>query len=294
MKVKDVKEKLKKAFRKFGVVGLVSVAVVVALVLLSRPSPEPIPGLTFVVIPSEEAGATQGQFAPFVDYLSESIGRPIELLTVSDYTAVVEAMKYGHADIARFAAFGYVMATQETDVEVLVTAIKTTTNQPSYYGLIVVRADSGITDLNGATFAYVDVGSTSGYLVPSTYIMREGIELGEVLFAGSHYAVIEAVKNGSVAAGAIADNRYALALEKGIIAEGELTILWESDPIPNCPIAVRKDMDESLKVQLVEAFLSAPQELVEGCGVGETGYVVMSDSDYDFVREVQAAHEETE
>jgi phosphonate transport system substrate-binding protein len=265
---------------------------IVILISLLACTPEPkvkVPiaePLTMVIIPSADAVLDREQFAPFVAYLSDAIDREVKLLLVSDYTTVVDAMKYGWADIARFGPFSYVLATEEADIEAIAVEIKKNTGRPEYNALIVARADSGVTDLNGVMFAYVDVGSTSGYLAPSTYLKKEGVVLGETLFAGSHDAVILAVKNGSVQAGAIADNRYFTALEEGVIDEGEFAILWESDPIPNVPFVVQKSMDAETKALLLEALLSAPRELVEGQGTGGIGYTEVSDADYDFVRDM--------
>lgn len=267
--------------------AIVVVAIAVALTWgnvqkLLNPEPEP---LIMVVIPAEAELLTKEQFAPLIDYLTEKIGQTVELMAVADYTAVVEAMKYGHADIARFGPFNYVLATQEADVEAVAVAIKKKTGKPNYRAFLI--AQEVITDFNGRTMAYVDISSASGYLIPATYIQANNIELGEVFFAGSHSAVIEAIKNGTVELGAVADNRYYVALEEGVITEGEIVIVWESELIPNSPVAVQKSMDAELKQRVIEAFLSAPKNIVEELGIGETGYVIAIDSDYDPIREVQ-------
>jgi len=247
--------------------------------------------LTYVIIPAEEAVKSQGQFEPFVEYLSGRLGREVELMVVSDYAAVVEAMKYGHADIARFGPFNYVLAMQEADIEVLVAGIKENTMGPSYHALIIARADRGVTDLEGKSFAFSDVGSASGYLAPMTYLQENGIQPGEIFFSGSHSASIEAVRNGTVDVAALADNRYLEALKEGVINIGEFVILWESSPIPNSPIAVQKSMDPNLKAQILGAFLEAPREIVEGLGIGEVDYVRIQDSDYDIIRQMQETQE---
>ena len=245
--------------------------------------------LTFVVIPAEEGSLTEQQFAPFLEYLTNSIGRKVELKTVSDYNAVIEALKYGHAEIGRPSTASYVLAKDEgVDIEVFAFAINMGTGKATYESYVVARADRGITDLNGKSVAFADPGSTSGYLIPMVYFMEAGIEPGEVFFAGSHSAVIEAVKNGTVDAGTVADKRYRIALKEGVITEGELEILWVSDPIPNVPFVVRGDLDEKLKADIKAAFLEAPQGVVEAQAMNESGYVEAKDSDMDPVREVQA------
>ena len=271
--------------KKWLIVGLI-----LSLLIISSCKDQASESLTLVVIPSEESKATKECFTPFVDYLSQELGMEIHLLLVADYTAVIEAMKYGYADIARFGPFSYVLATQEADVEAIAAGVKANTGQATYHALIITKSDSGIAsieDLDGATFAYVDISSTSGYLLPATQFKLRDVEPSEVLFAGSHPAVIEAVRNGSVDAGAIADNRWYTALAEGVIEEGELDIIWESDPVPNIPITVLKSMDSELKAKLLQALLAVPPEIIEAQGVNEIGYAKIFDSDYDVIREVQ-------
>lgn len=271
---------------------MLTILLLLTLVLVGCQGKETEP-LTYVIVPAEEGSLSKEQFEPFIDYLSNALGREVELMLVSDYAAVTEAMKFGHADIARFSSSGYVVARdrEKLDIEVIAVAIKENTGQPSYKSLIVTLADGGIDNLTGASFAYVDIGSTSGYLAPATYILEEKIELGEIYFAGSHGAVIEAVRNGTVDAGAIADNRYYVALEEGIIAEGEFQILWESDPIFNVPVVTQSSMDPQLKEDLRQALLNAPRDVVEHTGIGEIGFVEATDSDYDQVRKMLEAKE---
>ena len=245
--------------------------------------------LTFVVIPAEEGSLTEEQYAPFLEYLTNSIGREVVLVTVADYNAVIEALKYGHAQIGRPSTASYVLAKDEgVDIEVFAFAINGGTGKPSYQSYIVARTDRGITDLNGKSVAFADPGSTSGYLVPMVYFMEAGIESGKVFFAGTHGAVIEAVKNGTVDVGTVADKRLVIALKEGVVAEGELEILWESDPIPNVPYVVRGDLDEKLKADIKAAFLEAPLDVIEAQAINEIGYIEAKDSDLDPIREIQA------
>ena len=240
--------------------------------------------LNIVVIPADDEISTQERYQPFVDYIEAGIGMPVNLITAADYTAVVEAMKYGHADIARFGPLNYIQATEEAEVEPLVVAYKKPAGAPFYHSLIITRPD--LEDLNGATFAYVDPGSASGYGAPSVYMQDNNIELGEILFAGSHPAVIEAVKNGSVDAGAVADNRWFTALEEGAVTTDEVKVFAASDPIPNSLWAVQSDMDLELRKDLLITFQNMPEDLVYALGTGETRFVIAHDSDYDIMRKM--------
>lgn len=243
--------------------------------------------LTFVVIPSEDAAVARDQWVPMVQYLSDGMNRDIELRVVSDYTAVVEAMIYGHADIARLSPVGYVMAINEgADIEPIAIAVKAETGLPGYYAMLIALADTDVSDLNALTFGFVDVASTSGYVAPSIYLQEQDIEPSQVIFAGSHNAVILAVKNGSVDVGAVASNRVAVALEEGVLKDGEFKIVWQSPLIPNCPIAVQSKLPKRQRVKLEALFLDAPEDIIVASATNEIDYIEVDDSIYDPIREI--------
>jgi len=177
------------------------------------------------------------------------------------------------------------MAAREADIEPVVVGIKKATGNAGYHAYIISRP--GLETLEGATFAYVDPGSASGYLYPNHYVETQGITLDKVMFAGSHPAVIEAVKNGSVDAGGVASNRWESAVLEGVIADGQLEIFWSSDLIPNSPWAVQADMDPELKAAFISVMLGMPEEIAYSLGIEETGFVVAQDSDYDIIRAVE-------
>lgn len=251
--------------------------------------------LTIAVIPSEEGSLIEQQFGPTIKYLTDKLGREVEWVAVTDYNAVIEALKYGHADIGRPSSSSYVLAKDEgVDMEVFAFAINKNTGKATYECYVIARADRGITDLNGKSVAFVDPGSTSGYLIPMVYFMEAGIEPGEIFFAGTHSAVIEAVKNGTVDIAATADKRLTTALKEGVVAEGELEILWVSDPVPGVPLVFLGDLDEKLKADIKAAFLEMPRDVVEAQGMNEIGYIEASDSDMDPIRKIQALEAQLE
>jgi phosphonate transport system substrate-binding protein len=280
-----------KRFRGTIVLSLLCLAIgAVAGITLYSPKAQP---LVFAVIPADDPAVTHQYWDPIVVYLSEGLGREIELYIVADYTAEVEALRAGHVDFARVGSSSYVMAWRDgVAIEPIVSAVKDTTGLPGYYGYIVVRADSDIEnleDLQDRSFAYVDPQSSSGHVVPAYALQQAGIEVGRVFMSGSHEASVLAVQNGTVEAGAVAQIRYDAALEENAIAEDELRVIWQSDLIPNVPIVVQESMNAELKARLRELFVNMPTELVEGPSrAGEVGYVEIADADYDIIREIEA------
>lgn len=274
---------------------VVSVVVVLAIVggwavMKSREAPST--ALVYVIPPDDSIVVLEKQWAPFIDYLSGELGRPVEFVVGADYAALVAAIKYGHADIASCGASNYSIASREVDIEVLVAEVMASTGLPSYRSYIITRSDSGITDLsqlNGASFAFTDVGSTSGYLMPNYIFAQEGIEIGREFFGGAQFVVVEAVLNNTVDAGSIAEQYYRQGVNEGIFVEGDLTVLRVSDPIPGTATWVRKDMDAELKQQITEALVNVPDAVMDATGrAGDIiGYAPMLDSDYDVIRGIQ-------
>lgn len=249
--------------------------------------------LRWALIPAEEAVLELELFKPIGEYLEEQLGMPVKMTISSDYTAVVQAVKFGHAEMARFGPFNYVLATTQTKVEALIRGIKKSTGKDAYYSLIITHRYSDIQtleDLRGRTFAFVDPASCSGGLVPMTVLIKAGLDpetdLAERFYAGSHGAVIVAVKGIKVDAGAIADNRLLDAIESGVIKESELVVIHRSKPICNSPIAVRSDLSEGLKQRIKEAFLNMPKDLSLNYGTKCLGFVEAKDEDYDAIREI--------
>ena len=263
------------------------ILIVIAILLLLIACTAKEDPLIFATIPAEDAALTKKQWQPTMDYLSTEIGRQIELVTVSDYTATIEALKYGHADIGRLSVAGYVTAIDEgVAIEVFVTAVKEETGLPGYTAVLIAAAGTDTTDMSSLTFAFVDVGSTSGYVVPSIYLEENSITPRESMLAGSHQAVILAVRNGSVDIGATCTHRLEEAIKQGIIDRDEIVVVWQSEIIPNVPIVFQSSMDQELKDKLRNAFLNMPQYLIEAIAVDETHYVEARDEDYDPIRDI--------
>ena len=246
--------------------------------------------LRMVIVPAGSPLEEKERWQPMVDYLSEEIGIPIELVVTTDFSTAIVAMKTGNADIGRFGPFSYVMAVMEADVVPLVREVITKTGKASYKTYIIARGDSGydsLDDLEGTDFAFVEATSTSGYLVPLTIFKDEGIDVDtyfrSIQYAGSHDVVIVSVKEGQIDAGASNSNRWEIALDQNVIEEGELVIIQESGPIPSSPTVVSQYMSDEVSTNLLNAYLNMPMELSdETFGVSE--YIQAYDEDYDYIR----------
>jgi len=195
----------------------------------------------------------------------------------------------------------------------------------AYYSTIITKKGSGIatlSDLKGKSFAFVDPASTSGHLSPKTLLVKSGLNPDTDLkatFAGSHPTAVLSVWNGTTQAGATFEgNLYTLASQgqiefcgfpDGIIGkprtpaeikavydscpDGKIAIIAYSDPIPNTPFALNKNLPESFKQAVRSVLLEVKDhpEIVKGLKqwyVDPTKDMGLSqlDSYYDSLRDI--------
>ena len=185
----------------------------------------------------------------------------------------------------------YVQARERADVHPVFTEINPETGTTKYRSLIIVPADSDIEeveDIEGQTFAFGSVSSTSGSLYPSIMLDQAGIDyrtdLEEVIYTGGHDATAQAVANGRVAAGGLEDRILYDLQEEGIVEEGSVRVIEESEPIEGYPWVVRDDLPDETEQEITDAFLGIEDpELLDL--LRAEGYERVEAADYDYVEE---------
>jgi phosphonate transport system substrate-binding protein len=170
---------------------------------------------------------------------------------------------------------------------------------PFYRGELITRAGSGITklsDLKGKTFARVDPLSTSGWIIPMLTMRAAGIvperDL-KIVDAGSHDAVVAAVYNGDVDAGACyEDARTRIEKDHPDVME-KVIVLQITAPIPNDGVqfspVVPKDMRDKIVKAILELVKTDEGKKAINVAYQWTDLVEKDDSFYDPFRQVLQA-----
>ncbi|WP_223700569.1 phosphate/phosphite/phosphonate ABC transporter substrate-binding protein [Sutcliffiella deserti] len=218
-------------------------------------------------VPSQDSDTIADTVKPLADRLGEELDVEVEGRVMTDYTALIEAMGSNEVHVGFIPAFGYVMANEQYDVNVILKSIRF--GSGTYKAQYVVRADSGIetlADLEGKVWAYADAASTSGFLFPAAQLMNEfdietvqDLQSGffkDTLQAGGHDTAAIAVYEGDAdVATTFDDVRTGLEEEYPDIME-KTKIIGYTDDIPNDTISVTKELDEEFVQQIKDAFLS--------------------------------------
>lgn len=233
------------------------------------------------------------RYQPLAEYLSKKTGIQINLEILTRYGNIVDNFKELHLDGAFFGSFTYTLAHERLNVEVLARP-ENFNSISTYYGLIVVRGDSGIKtieDMKSKIFVFVDKATTAGYLFPLAYFKNNGIKdyktyLKETYFAGTHEDAIFDVLNKKADIGAAKNtvfNRISFFNKR---INNELVIIERSPEVPENSLAVRKDLDSSIKNKLRDALLNMHNDRAGIIILKEFGaqrFIKTIDSDYSGV-----------
>lgn len=172
-----------------------------ALAAIASPAHAQTPAeLRFAVTDVVGLENLQREWGPFQKALEARTGLKLAFFAVTNRTAAVEAMNARRVDLVFTGPAEYVVFRTRTNA-VPVIALQRT----DYYANVVVRADSGITEvaeLKGKKVAFGSIGSTSRHLGPMQVLADQGLNPRED-FQITHVSAnvgFEALKRGDVAA----------------------------------------------------------------------------------------------
>ncbi len=213
-------------------------------------------------VPSGEMERVASGAQEVADLLHDKTGYYFKTNVATEYAGVIEALSADppSAHMASLATFAYVLAAERGVAEVKLVSVRYGT--PTYNGQVIVRKDSGISslaDLKGKSFGRPDPLSTSGWIIPMLSLRGAGIDpdkdLKDVIDAGSHDAVVAAVYNGDVDAGATyVDARTRVEKNFPDVME-KVVVLEVTADIPNDGVQFIPSMSDEMKNKITDALL---------------------------------------
>ena len=231
------------------------------------------------------------RYEPLAAYLSRKTETTVELSILSRYGNLIDNFVSNGLDAAFFGSFTGALAIKKLAIQPLARP-EYTDGASTYYGMIFVRKDSGIrnaADMRGKRFAFVDKATTAGWLLPIHFFKENGIEdyrtfFSETYFTGTHEDAVYDVLRGKADIGAAKNTVFSRLAESDSKVREQLQILVTSPEVPANALAVRMDLDESLKQKIKNALLQMDQD-VEGRKVlqdfGARKFVATTEKDYD-------------
>ena len=239
-------------------------------------------------------------------YFESGLGMDVDFIFTTDYTSVIEAIRAKKAHVAYMSPFSYVLASQTHDITPIVTMGED--GKPHlYHSVIFTNYKTNLNSIDdlkarakGLTLCFADPASTSGHLIPRAYLTTLGLNpdsaFKQVIFAGSHAACILSVTSGKIDVGC-STKEYGIDLltRRGMLKEGQIKVLWSSDPIVSSPIVVRNDLNKNLAEKIKGLYLNmaknAPDVFAQYVKLYYThpeklSYMTVQDSMYNGLRKI--------
>jgi phosphonate transport system substrate-binding protein len=264
---------------------------ILAVVLSSRLGSAASDPIRIGMVP--DAGATQvsvEQKKPLKDYLEAAMGQPVELVIPTSYNATVEGLGNGSLDFAYLGGLTYVKAHAQYGVTPLVQR----QSDMQFHSLFITQAGSSVhslSDLKGKSFAFGDINSTSGHLMPYWAMRNAGIDPDSELkfrYTGSHSATAKAVEAGAADAGALDETVFKQVTSNGDVDPSKVRVFFTTPPFVDYVWVARKDVNPALAERFAQAFLNlqAPKDQAILDIVRGTQFVRANDDEYGTLRAI--------
>jgi phosphonate transport system substrate-binding protein len=225
-------------------------------------------------------------FEPFFSYLAEQLGTAYDLTATTDWAGISVALANDQLDLAWMGPWGYVLANDSAQAQAIATVKYD--NKPIYHAIIVGRPGLNIQqwpeDAKGMRISFADVGSTSGWLIPTTWFQARGIDpksYFQYSEGATHAANEIAVANGQVDLATDFDRNRNAMIESGTLDADATEVVWTSDPLPNDAIAVRAGFDPALAQRIQQILVGISEEQARAIMPNHyTGFVAATHADY--------------
>jgi phosphonate transport system substrate-binding protein len=219
-------------------------------------------------IPDESPTELARKAAPLVQYLEERLGVKAEYTPVTDYAAAVEAMANRQVDLAWFGGFTFVQAQHRSGGKMIPLVQRV---EDEKFRSVFITTDPAITSLaalKGRTFTFGSQSSTSGHLMPRSFLLAAGIDpdrdLKRVAYSGAHDATVAAVASGKVDAGALNISVWDKLVADGKVDTGKVRVFFTTQPYFDYNWTVHADMPAAQRERLAKAFLDLTPATPQG------------------------------
>ena len=225
--------------------------------------------LRVTTIPEEAATEQTRKFGPLTKYLERTVGMKVDFVPVNDYPAAVEALVNKQVELVWFGGFTYVQAQIRSGGKIIPIAQRE--EDTSFRSVFITQTNSGIkrlTDLKGKQVSFGSQSSTSGHLMPRSFLLEAGIDpdkdFKRVAYSGAHDATIAAVVNGRVDAAALDITVWRKFVTENKVDTTKVDVFYTTPPYFNYNWSVHADMPAPLREKITAALLNLNMNNPEG------------------------------
>jgi phosphonate transport system substrate-binding protein len=222
-------------------------------------------------IPDESPTELARKAEPLVKYLESKLGVKVEYTPVTDYAAAVEALVNKKVDMAWFGGFTFVQAHHRSGGKVIPIVQR---EEDEKFRSVFITTDPSIkalTDLKGKDVSFGSQSSTSGHLMPRSFLLQAGLDpdkdFKRVAYSGAHDATVAAVASGKVHAGALNISVWEkLVADKKVDAD-KVRLFYTTPPYYDYNWTVHAEMPAATREKLTAALLALTKNDPQGKAV---------------------------
>ena len=219
-------------------------------------------------IPDESPTELARKAAPLVKYLEKTLGMKVEFTPVTDYAASVEALANKQVDLAWYGGFTFVQANIRSGGKAIPLVQR---EEDEKFRSVFITSDPAIktlADLKGKNVSFGSASSTSGHLMPRSFLLQAGIDpdkdFKRVAYSGAHDATIAAVAAGKVEAGALNISVWEKFVADKKVDPSKVHVFFTTPPYFDYNWTVHADMPVATREKLTKAFLALNSNTPEG------------------------------
>ena len=210
-------------------------------------------------IPDESSTELARKAAPLMKYLEQKLGMKVEFTPVTDYAASVEALANRQVDLAWFGGFTFIQAQQRSGGKAVPLVQREEDARFKSVFITVDPAIKSLADLKGHTLSFGSQSSTSGHLMPRSFMLGAGIDpdrdLKRVAYSGAHDATVAAVASGKVDAGALNISVWEKLVADKKVDPAKVRVFYTTPTYFDYNWTVHADMPAAQRERLTKAFL---------------------------------------
>ncbi len=231
--------------------------------------------LVLAIQPTQATDEMLEKAKPLQAYLESKLDNvKVEIYKPLSQSGVVEALRFGQADVAFMGAWPAQLAVERAGAELVLAEVREVIHEDRkveetfYYSYWVVTKDSSVRSLDslkGGKACFPSAVSGSGYVGPMGKLVQLGLIpsvekgkevdpkrfFGEVLFGGGYQQCWEALRAGTVdvavIAGDVSEKLYNEVLNNTRVLESQ-------GPLPSHGVVLSKQLKEPLRSQVVAAL----------------------------------------
>jgi phosphonate transport system substrate-binding protein len=249
--------------------------------------------LVIGAIPDQDPEILARNYGQLADYLSAALDVPVRFQPVTEYDAAVTAFRVGDLQLVWFGGLTGVQARLEVEganaiaqrnIDERFTSVFIASTDTDLAPIDSVDALSGLAD---HTFTFGSESSTSGRLMPQSFLAQAGVNLdsfdGEAGFSGSHDQTIALVEAGTYESGALNSQVWEARVAEGAVDTDKVQVIFETPEYYDYHWVARPELGD-LQDKVVQALIgldpTVPEEAELLSFFGAESFIETNNANY--------------